>query len=150
MALKVKEMFEVKKKFNFEAPVLETKIKSRNNVGQNHNEPSEQISDVKSIDLNLILAPNPKDLFIVQVSGESMVDENIFDGDLLIVSKSEIVKSGKIVIASVNGELVVKKLKIIDGKTYLFSANSKFLPIEILPFYSFYVQGVVKHVIHTV
>jgi len=40
--------------------------------------------------------------------------------------------------------------RTIEGKVYLYSANDKFLPIEIKPFWQFDIQGVVKHVIHSV
>jgi DNA polymerase V len=96
------------------------------------------------------LAPNSSNLYIVKVAGESMIDVNIYNGDLLIVDKNEKPKDGKIIIAVINGELLVKILKIIDEKVFLFSANSKFLPLEILPNFNFQIQGVVKHVIHEV
>ncbi|MFY8160753.1 MAG: LexA family protein [Candidatus Kapaibacteriota bacterium] len=104
----------------------------------------------ESIDLNQMLAPNSSNLYIVKVAGESMIDVNIYNGDLLIVDKNEKPKDGKIIIAVINGELLVKILKIIDEKVFLFSANSKFLPLEILPNFNFQIQGVVKHVIHEV
>jgi len=77
-----------------------------------------------------------------------MINENILDGDILVVDRKETPRDGKIVIASLNGEMAVKKFKIIEGKVYLYSANEKFLPIEISGLMEFQIQGVVKHVIH--
>ena len=76
-----------------------------------------------------------------------MIDENIDDGDVLVVDYSETAYENKIVIASLNGEMAVKKYQIIDGKPYLISANKQFLPVEIKPSWNFEIQGVVKYVI---
>lgn len=110
---------------------------------------SNNLNNNISIDLNSFLAPNPKNLYLVQVSGQSMINENIYNGDILIVDKNEIPKDGKIVIASLNGDMFVKTLRIKSNKVYLYSANSQFLPIEILPEFNFKIQGVVKNVIHS-
>ncbi len=72
----------------------------------------------------------------------------IFEGDILVVDRKEKPEDGKVVIASLNGEMAVKTLREIDAKIYLYSANKKFLPIEIQGFMEFRIQGVVKHVIH--
>ncbi len=84
---------------------------------------------------------------MVRVAGDSMVNENIYEGDILVVNQDEKPSDGKVVIAALNGEMAVKTLRIIEGTVYLFSANKRFLPIEILPFWEFEIQGVVKHVI---
>lgn len=135
--MKVKRKTEIKRKIDFEAPF----VSSVKKTGVRRN---------SKLDLNQLLAPFPKSCYIVQVSGESMIDENIYDGDYLIVNKEEKPKNDSIVIASLNGELLVKTYKIIEGEEYLFSANSKFLPIHIKPFWEFKIQGVVKHVIRDV
>jgi DNA polymerase V len=64
------------------------------------------------LDLNLHLAPNPKDIYLVRVNGESMIDEKIYHGDVLIVNKNEKPKDGKVVIAALNGEMAVKNFQI--------------------------------------
>lgn len=102
------------------------------------------------LDLYKFLAPIPKDYFLVKVTGESMINEGIFDGDILIVNRQEEPKTGKVVIASLNGEMAVKIYKVIEGIVYLFSANDNYLPIEIKPFWEFQIQGIVKHVIHKI
>ncbi|MBX3043935.1 MAG: hypothetical protein KIT33_08520 [Candidatus Kapabacteria bacterium] len=137
--MKVKKIVELKSTFSFEAPILKAE-------GLN----SSSMNIAQMFDLNSVLAPNPDSIYLVRVTGESMINEGIFDGDILVVNKSEQPKDGKVVIASLNGEMAVKTYRQIEGKTYLFSANEKFLPIEILPFWQFDIQGVVKHVIHNV
>lgn len=136
--MKVKKIVELKSAFSFEAPIMPTSFgRVRNDISQ-------------MFDLNSVLAPKPEDVYLVRVTGESMINEGIFDGDILVVNKSESPKDGKVVIASLNGEMAVKTYRVIEDKVYLFSANEKFLPIQIMPFWQFEIQGVVKHVIHPV
>lgn len=137
--MKVKNLVELKANFSFEAPVLfADKTKGLRKSSQS------------LIDLNHYLAPTAKDFFLVRVTGESMINVSIFSGDLLIVKRNEQPKDGRIVIAALNGEMAVKIYRVMDDGIYLFSANEKFLPIEIKPFWNFEIQGVVKHIIHNV
>jgi DNA polymerase V len=136
--MKVKKLVELKSNFSFEAPIMPTRLSNG------------QRPFLQMFDLNSVLAPKPDDVYLVRVTGESMINEGIFDGDILVVSKSDKPKNGKVVIAALNGEMAVKTYRIIEDKVYLFSANEKFLPIEIKPFWQFDIQGVVKHVIHNV
>ncbi len=100
------------------------------------------------LDLSRLLAPHPEDTYLVRVTGESMIGKNIFDGDVLIVDRSEKPSSGKIVIASLNGELTVKTYVENDGEVLLVSANKKFVTRKIEDYIEFQIQGVVKYVIH--
>lgn len=136
--MKVNKLVELKSNFSFEAPIMPTRISDNSS------------ENLQMYDLNSVLAPNPSDVYLVRVTGESMINEGIFDGDILVVNKNEKPKDGKVVIAALNGEMAVKTYRIIEDKVYLFSANEKFLPIEIKPFWQFEIQGVVKHVIHNV
>jgi DNA polymerase V len=141
--LKVKKLLEIKTNYSFEAPVLTaTSPLERTTLKEEGHLPS--------LDLNNFLAPKPDRIFLVKVNGESMIDEGIFSGDILIIDKDEKPKNGKVVVAALNGEMAVKTLRVIDGNVYLFSANKRFLPIEINEYMQFEVQGVVKHVIHNV
>lgn len=138
--MKAKKIAELKTNFSFEAPFINASELDANKE-----------YDVKSrLDLNRLMAPNSGKIYLVRVNGESMIDENIFHGDILVVDKDEKPKDGKVVIAALNGELAVKTYRKLGEKVYLFSANEKFLPIEIKPFWQFEIQGVVKYVIHDV
>jgi DNA polymerase V len=77
-----------------------------------------------------------------------MVLAGINDGDILIVDRSLEAKSGSIVIAVLNGELTVKRLKLDKGKCYLKPENDSFEPIEVAPEMDFSIWGVVTSVIH--
>ena len=62
------------------------------------------------LDLNKYLIKNNEATFFVRVSGDSMVNVGIYNNDIIIVDKSLTPKNKSIVIASLNGELVVKKI----------------------------------------
>ena len=64
------------------------------------------------LDLNQHLIKNPPATFFVRVTGDSMVGAGIHHGDLLIVDRSLEPKDRSVVIAVVNGELTVKRIRI--------------------------------------
>lgn len=100
------------------------------------------------LDLNTHLVSKPTTTFFVKVSGDSMILAGINDGDILIVDRSIEAKNGSIVIAVLNSELTVKRLKIGDGACYLMPENPNYDPIEITSEMNFIVWGVVTSVIH--
>jgi DNA polymerase V len=128
----------VKTNYKFEAPVIEAKVKKSVHTGEKLN---------KLLDLNAFLAPDPESTYLVRVSGESMIDANIMDGDILVIDRHEKPHPGQIVIASLNGEMAVKYYQVEKGEIFLVSANKKFLPIKISGLFEFQIQGVVKHII---
>ena len=76
------------------------------------------------LDLNEHLVKHPAATFIVKASGPSMVEAGISSGDLLIVDRSVTPKNDNIVIASVLGDLTVKKLRKKVSVLFLVSANN--------------------------
>ena len=100
------------------------------------------------LDLNKHLIKNPPATFFVRVSGDSMEGAGIHDGDLLIVDRSVEPKSGKVVIAVLNGELTVKRLRISRGKYSLEPENKNYSIQKITKDMEFEVWGVVTNVIH--
>ena len=104
----------------------------------------------RKLDLNEFLIKHPAATFFVRVEGDSMVNAGIHSGDILIVDRSLEAHDNDIVIAQVNGELTVKRIRIIKNKLYLVAENPAFQPIRITPEMSFDVRGVVTYVIHPV
>ena len=86
---------------------------------------------VKRIDLTEVLVTHPQATFLLRVSGESMKDAGIFDGDMLVVDKAIKPRHGHIVVAVVDGEFTVKYLHMRAGRVKLKPANVTFP--EILP-----------------
>lgn len=102
----------------------------------------------KLLSLDDYCIQNPSATFFLRVSGDSMIDAGIFPDDLLIVDRSIEARHGKIVIASLNGELTVKRLYRKNGKILLQAENKKYQPIEIPELSELNIWGVVTNVIH--
>jgi len=100
------------------------------------------------LDLNEYLIRHPAATFIVKASGSSMVNADIYSGDLLIVDRSVTPKSNNIVIASIFGDLTVKKLKKKEKSFFLMSANDEYPSIEVKEEMECFIWGVVTYIIH--
>ena len=84
-----------------------------------------------NLDLNQLLIKNPSATFFVKVEGESMSDAGIRTGDTLIVDRALEAKDKNVVIASINGELTVKRVWIANGKVFLKPENNDFTQKQI-------------------
>jgi len=104
----------------------------------------------RPLDLNEYLIGNPSSTFFVRVSGDSMQGAGIHHNDILIVDKSLKAGMGQVVIAVLDGEMLVKRLKRVKEKVFLMPENDKFAPIEINEDRDCAVWGVVTYVIHPV
>ena len=100
------------------------------------------------IDLNNILIENPSATYYVRVNGDSMLGAGILSGDLLIVDRSIEVTNNCIVVAHLDGEFTVKRIKKIKNKIFLQAENNNYKPIEITKEMDFELFGVVAHAIH--
>jgi repressor LexA len=80
--------------------------------------------------------PLPRDLvgdgqlFMLEVSGESMIDAAICDGDYVVVRQEQTASNGEIVAAMIDGEATVKTFQRKDGKVWLLPHNDAFEPID--------------------
>jgi len=109
--------------------------------------PAEDYLD-RALDLNELLISNPAATFYVRASGDSMRDAGIQSGDILVVDRAVEARPGKIVIAAVDGELTVKRLRVKEGRLYLAPENPAYPLLEVSPEASFEIWGVVTCVIH--
>ncbi len=100
------------------------------------------------LDLNEYLVKHPAATFIVKANGPSMIEAGILSGDLLIVDRSVTPKNDNIVIASVFGDLTVKKLRKKGSALFLVSANNAYSSIEVREEMECFIWGVVTYVIH--
>ena len=100
------------------------------------------------IDLNNLLIENPSATYYVRVNGDSMSGAGILSGDLLIVDRSIEVSNNCIVVAHLDGEFTVKRIKKIKKKIFLQAENNNYKPIEITKEMDFELFGVVAHAIH--
>lgn len=85
------------------------------------------------------------DNFALKVRGDSMMDANIEDGDVIIVKPQTKAESGQIVVATINGEATVKKLDLRPGSVTLRPCNrsGQYKPIHIEETDDFALKGVV-------
>jgi DNA polymerase V len=109
--------------------------------------PAEDYAE-QHLDLNTYLVHHPSSTFFLRVSGDSMMDAGIFNGDLLIVDRSLEATSGKIVIAAVNGELTVKRLQKTPQGIFLMAENPEYAPIALKDSDHIQIWGVVIYTIH--
>ena len=103
-----------------------------------------------SLDLNRELIKNPPSTFYARVSGLSMIDEGINDGDLLVIDKSIDPYDGCKAVCYFDGEYTVKRVEISDRKLRLLSLddlNASSAPIDVTEENSFFIWGVVTYVI---
>lgn len=101
------------------------------------------------LDLNEHLVPHPAATFVVRVAGDSMTGAGIRDGDLLVVDRSREAKSGAIVVAVVDGELTVKRLRIGKKGIRLEPENPAYPPLEVREGADLVIWGVVAHAIRS-
>ncbi len=95
------------------------------------------------LDINDLVVKNPASTFFVRVQGDSMIGAGIFNGDVLVIDRSKESKDGVIVVAAVNGELVVKRLSIKGNQHLLVSENENYAPIIVGEDEECFIWGVV-------
>ncbi|OCQ53476.1 LexA repressor [Photorhabdus australis subsp. thailandensis] len=69
--------------------------------------------------------------FLLRVSGMSMKDIGIMDGDLLAVHKTQDVRNGQVIVARIEDEVTVKRFKQTGNKVELLAENPEFKPIVV-------------------
>ena len=110
-------------------------------------EPIEAIENRETIAIPQSKMKNNTDLFGLRVSGESMQDENINDGDIVIIKSQPTAENGQKVVALINNyEATLKKIYKKRNKIHLEPANAKFKTIIVSP-ENIQVQGVVIDII---
>ena len=99
------------------------------------------------LSLDSLLIQNKEATFFVRAKGDSMVGVGISDGDLLVVDKSLAVVTGNIIIAVVEGELILRRFIQHEGYVLLKPENSNYAEIGIKDDQDLQVWGVVTAVI---
>ena len=87
----------------------------------------------RRIDLNRDLVKDPESTFFAWVDGQSMKDDGINDGDLLVIRKTPVPADGDICVCFLNGEFTLKRVKKEQDKIWLLPSNKKYKPIEVRP-----------------
>ena len=103
-----------------------------------------------AVDLGKHLVRDPSSTFVMKVAGLSMRDAGIDDGDELVVDRGLAAEDGRIVVADINGELTVKRLKRNTTGWLLQAANPDFADIPVGSKSELSIWGVVTYVLHAV
>lgn len=104
----------------------------------------------RGIDLNEQLVRNKPATFFMRVQGNSMINACIHNGDIVIVDRSIKPQSGKIIIAVVDGEMIIRRIEKSMNKIRLIPETPKLSPMEITEHTDFKIWGVVTYVIKSV
>ena len=100
-------------------------------------------ADLRSDDYILLdralFSPAPN--YLLKVQGDSMIDEGIFEGDLVGVYRTSEARSGQIVVARIDDEITIKLLKIGKDRIRLLPRNPSYAPIEVQPDQDFAIEG---------
>ncbi|MCB1827393.1 MAG: transcriptional repressor LexA [Coxiellaceae bacterium] len=92
-------------------------------------QPIEAIPQQDSIDVaSIFVGPNR---YALKVKGDSMIDEGILDGDVVICERANVANNGQIVVALIDQEeATLKRLESKQGMVTLHPANSRLKPME--------------------
>lgn len=100
------------------------------------------------IDLNAYVTDTPEATYLMRVSGDSMVGAHICDGDIVVVDTVIEAQPNHVVVALVDGEMTLKRLRRTNGRWILQPENRNYPPIELNESMDVTLWGVVTHVIH--
>ncbi|MFM7670977.1 MAG: LexA family protein [Bacteroidota bacterium] len=103
----------------------------------------------RGIDLNEQLIRNKPATYFFRMKGDAMREAGIFDGDVLIVDRSIKLGNGKVIVAILNGELLVRRYHQNFSSAFLIPENNRYKPINLSEFSDFSLWGVVTYVIHS-
>ena len=102
-----------------------------------------------TIDLNRELIRHRETTFLARVSGNSLQDAGICDGDIIVIDKSLEAKNGDFVVAFVDGEFTLKEFRIDETEScaWLIPHNKDYEPIKVTEENEFLVWGVLTYTI---
>ena len=101
----------------------------------------------ESIDLNREIVKHPASTFYGRVEGESMIEEGIEPGDLLVIDRSIEPDDGDLTVCCVDGEFTLKRIRLERNRVWLQPSNEAFDPILVTPDNRFEIWGVVTYTI---
>ena len=104
----------------------------------------------RGIDLNEQLIRNKPATFFMRVSSSSMINAGIYDGDIVIVDRSLKPQNGKIVIAVIDGDMLIRRYEKTMNSLRLIPETPKLSPIDVSEFMDFKIWGVVVYIIRNV
>ena len=108
--------------------------------------PADDFKEIR-ISLDRELVKNEESTFYARVSGDSMIEAGLDDGDLIVIDRSLDHENGKIAVCFIDGEFTVKRIKKKGDKLFLMPQNKNYRPIEIKEGDELIIWGIVEYVI---
>jgi DNA polymerase V len=136
------ELHPVKKSF-IELPLFSSKIQA------GFPSPADDYLE-ECLSLDDICVSNAASTFLGRVTGKSLIDIQIYPGDILVIDKSLKPQDKQLVVCAIDGEFNAKIFRKYNDRIELVSANPKFKPIVIHELNDFRIWGVICHVIQDV
>lgn len=100
-----------------------------------------------AIDLNKELIKHPASTFYGRVKGDSMIDANVHDGDILVIDKSLEPQNGDMAVCFIDGEFTIKYIRLEKDVIWLEPANENYEPIKVTIENDFLIWGIVTYCI---
>lgn len=100
-----------------------------------------------AIDLNKELIKHPSSTFYGRVIGDSMKDEGIEEGDILVIDKSLELINDDLAVCFLDGEFTVKRVQLSEDVIYLIPSNPDYPKIKVTADNEFVVWGIVVYTI---
>ena len=111
--------------------------------------PLDNDEKAQSIELLQMLCPYPESSYLIRVEGNSMIDADIYSGDIVIVDKSNRNPSpSEVAVCELNGEYTLKRFEKRDGVGWLIPANPDYPEIKVTEDDDFSIWGTVTYIIH--
>lgn len=101
----------------------------------------------QAIDLNKELIKHPASTFFGKVVGDSMNDEGIEEGDILVIDKSLELINGDLAVCFIDGDFTVKRVRLESDAAYLIPSNPNYPTIKVTQENDFIVWGIVTYTI---
>lgn len=101
----------------------------------------------QAIDLNKELIRHPASTFYGRVVGDSMRDENIEEGDILVIDKSLELIDDDLAVCFIDGEFTVKRVRLETNAAWLVPSNPNYPLIKVTENNNFIVWGIVTYTI---
>ena len=111
--------------------------------------PADDFKEIR-ISLDKELVKNSESTFYARVSGDSMIEAGLDDGDLIVIDRSLDPENGKIAVCFIDGEFTVKTIKKEENKIFLIPENKIYKPIEVEEGNELIIWGIVNYVIKKV
>lgn len=126
-----------------EIPFYDMGIVAGYPLGMNNDERAEKV------DLLEMLCPDTENSYMIRVKGNSMIDANIHDGDIVVVdTTNRNPTESQVAVCELNGEYTLKRFRKRGDEGWLVPANPEFSEVHVTKDDEFAIWGVVKYVVH--